>query len=57
MKTPEQNEPPATRAEELRGPMRPRRPEDFDAIYAGTPPWDIGRPQPAFLALAESGAI
>lgn len=25
--------------------------------YAGSPPWDIGRPQPAFLALAVSGAI
>jgi cyclopropane fatty-acyl-phospholipid synthase-like methyltransferase len=37
--------------------MRPRRPEDFDALYAGTPPWDIGRPQPAFLALAEAGGI
>jgi cyclopropane fatty-acyl-phospholipid synthase-like methyltransferase len=37
--------------------MRPRRAEDFDALYAGTPPWDIGRPQPAFLALAEAGAI
>jgi cyclopropane fatty-acyl-phospholipid synthase-like methyltransferase len=37
--------------------MRPRRAEDFDALYAGTPPWDIGRPQPAFLALASSGAI
>jgi SAM-dependent methyltransferase len=35
----------------------PRRPEDFDVLYAGTPPWDIGRPQPAFLALAESGAL
>src|ERR1700687_4973493 len=57
MKTPEQNEPPATPAEELPGPMRPRQPEDFDASYAGTPPWDIGRPQPAFLALAEAGAI
>jgi SAM-dependent methyltransferase len=57
MKTPEENEPPATRAEELSGPMRPRRPEDFDAVYAGTPPWDIGRPQPTFLALAEAGAI
>jgi SAM-dependent methyltransferase len=34
---------------------RPRRPEDFDTLYAGTPPWDIGRPQPAFLALAEAG--
>ena len=29
----------------------------WDAVYAGTPPWDIGRPQPAFLALAESGAL
>jgi SAM-dependent methyltransferase len=37
--------------------MRPRRIEDFDALYAGTPPWDIGRPQPAFLALAEAGAV
>jgi cyclopropane fatty-acyl-phospholipid synthase-like methyltransferase len=37
--------------------MRPRRAEDFDALYAGTPPWDIGRPQPAFLALAEAGVI
>src|ERR1700681_2658395 len=31
--------------------------EDFDAMYAGTPPWDIGRPQPVFLRLAEAGAI
>jgi SAM-dependent methyltransferase len=38
------------------GPMR-RRHEDFDASYAGTPPWDIGRPQPAFLELAEEGAL
>src|ERR1039458_5240791 len=57
MKTPEQNEPPATPAEEPPGPMRPMRPEHFDASYAGTPPWDIGRPQPAFLALAEAGTI
>jgi cyclopropane fatty-acyl-phospholipid synthase-like methyltransferase len=26
-------------------------------MYAGTPPWDIGRPQPAFLELAETGAV
>jgi cyclopropane fatty-acyl-phospholipid synthase-like methyltransferase len=32
-------------------------PEEFDAFYAGTPPWDISRPQPAFLQLAESGAL
>jgi len=57
MKTSEQNEPPATPDEELPGPMRPRRPEDFDALYGGMPAWDIGRPQPAFLALAEAGAI
>ena len=37
----------------------PERPTslDFDALYTGTPPWDIGRPQPAFTALAESGAL
>ena len=38
-------------------PMRPRRAHDFEASYTGTPPWDIGRPQPAFLALAEAGAL
>jgi cyclopropane fatty-acyl-phospholipid synthase-like methyltransferase len=31
--------------------------EDFDASYLGTPPWDIGRPQPVFAALLEEGAI
>ena len=41
----------------LSGSGELRRPEDFDAVYAGTPPWDIGRPQPAFLALAEAGAL
>ena len=30
---------------------------DFSVAYASTPPWDIGRPQPAFLALAEVGAL
>ncbi|MFD4605438.1 class I SAM-dependent methyltransferase [Streptomyces sp. NPDC058464] len=28
-----------------------------DDLYAGPPPWDIGRPQPAFLALAKAGAF
>jgi SAM-dependent methyltransferase len=38
--------------------LRSRQAEDFDALYrGGTPPWDIGRPQPAFLALAEAGAV
>jgi SAM-dependent methyltransferase len=31
-----------------------RDPED---LYTSPPPWDIGRPQPAFLALAEAGAV
>jgi SAM-dependent methyltransferase len=40
-------------------PGRPsRQTEDFDSLYAGgTPPWDIGRPQPAFLVLAQSGRL
>jgi CubicO group peptidase (beta-lactamase class C family) len=29
---------------------------DFDAVYAGAPSWDIGRPQPAMLAVAQSDA-
>ncbi|MEU9154939.1 class I SAM-dependent methyltransferase [Streptomyces sp. NPDC048417] len=32
-------------------------PHDPDDLYAVPPPWDIGRPQPAFLALAEAGAL
>src|SRR5215469_2753657 len=27
-------------------------PQEFDAMYAATPPWDIGHPQPALEALA-----
>jgi SAM-dependent methyltransferase len=31
---------------------------DWDGSYAGpSPPWDIGRPQPAFVRLAEAGAL
>ena len=30
---------------------------NWEEIYAGRPRWDIGRPQPAFLALVQSGAI
>jgi SAM-dependent methyltransferase len=48
--------PAAGRLEGMPAVLRPRRPEDFDAIYAGTPPWETGRPQPAFVALAEAGA-
>jgi SAM-dependent methyltransferase len=28
---------------------------DFNSLYDSTPPWDIGRPQPAFKRLAEEG--
>jgi cyclopropane fatty-acyl-phospholipid synthase-like methyltransferase len=28
-----------------------------DDLYAGRPPWDIGRPQPAFQSVADAGAI
>ena len=37
--------------------MAQDRVAEFDASYAGTPPWDIGRPQPAFAALAASGNL
>ena len=43
-------------SDDVPGPNR-RSHEDFDASYAGTPPWDIGRPQPAFLELAEGGVL
>jgi SAM-dependent methyltransferase len=36
------------------GPACPPRIEDFNEMYAATPPWDIGRPQRPFLELAES---
>jgi len=36
------------------GGWTPRGPDD---LYVTPPPWDIGRPQPAFLALATAGAI
>ena len=30
----------------------------WDEAYAGAPaPWDIGRPQPAFVRLAEQGLL
>jgi SAM-dependent methyltransferase len=36
------------------GAGHPTKPED---LYVSSPPWDIGRPQPAFLALADAGAV
>ena len=29
----------------------------WDEVYRGTPPWDVGHPQPAFQALIQSGEI
>jgi len=29
----------------------------FNDAYRGTPPWDIGRPQGAFRAIADAGAL
>ena len=43
--------------EQAPGGRTRRSPDDFDAMYAGAPPWDIGRPQPVFLELAEAGAL
>ena len=30
---------------------------DFDAMYTGTPPWDIGRPQGSLQAVADAGGL
>lgn len=38
-------------------PVRPRRADEFEAAYASTPPWDIGRPQAAFAELAGAGRV
>jgi len=38
------------RLEGMPAVLRPRRPEDFDVLYAGTPPWETG-----LLELAELG--
>jgi len=35
----------------------PRTAAQFQALYHATPPWEIGRPQPAFARLATAGAL
>jgi cyclopropane fatty-acyl-phospholipid synthase-like methyltransferase len=30
---------------------------DFDAMYTGTPPWDIGRPQGSIRGIADAGGL
>lgn len=37
--------------------VREVRSVSFEAAYVGTPPWDIGRPQPELVRLAEAGEI
>lgn len=32
-------------------------PHEWDQVYLGAPPWDIGRPQPACVELAERGSL
>jgi SAM-dependent methyltransferase len=44
-------------SEETPRPRPAQAIDDFDASYRGTPPWDIGRPQPVFLGLAEAGLL
>ncbi|HEV2779071.1 MAG TPA: class I SAM-dependent methyltransferase [Actinophytocola sp.] len=41
----------------MAGPSHHPTPTRPDDLYASPPPWDIGRPQPAFLALAGRGAL
>lgn len=36
----------------MRGPDLPNSGAEFEAFYAQTPPWEIGRPQPALLELS-----
>ena len=38
-------------------PADTERAQNFDESYKGTPPWEIGHPQTAFLELANSGAL
>jgi 2-polyprenyl-3-methyl-5-hydroxy-6-metoxy-1,4-benzoquinol methylase len=49
---------PPARPAHAAGSIPQRSPQEFDILYRGAPPvWDIGRPQPAFYHLAESGAL
>ena len=44
---------------DARGRTMTTGPHDWDAVYGSPtpPPWDTGRPQPAFARLAEAGAL
>ncbi len=38
-------------------PVTDAQPTPFESAYQGTPPWDIGRPQPALVAAADEGLV
>jgi SAM-dependent methyltransferase len=38
-------------------PLRRLQAEDFEAAYSFNPPWNIDRPQPAFVARADAGEV
>ncbi|CAN5158750.1 class I SAM-dependent methyltransferase [soil metagenome] len=40
-----------------RGTVSRRSADFFEEAYAGTPPWEIGRPQPVFVRLEDEGRI
>lgn len=46
----------APRTDSVRGPVSMSQVE-WDDAYAASPHWDLGRPQPAFRALADAGEI
>jgi SAM-dependent methyltransferase len=45
------------RNESLGQSMPDESSQQWDAVYAGAPPWEIGRPQAAFVALADAGRL
>ncbi|MGA8369831.1 MAG: methyltransferase domain-containing protein [Acidimicrobiales bacterium] len=49
---------PARRSRENEGMTAADAEHNWDGSYVGpSPPWDIGRPQPAFVRLADAGAL
>jgi len=52
-----QQQPDGAREEDTAVPAASIAAEAFDRAYAGTPPWDVAGPQPAFIGLAEAGCL
>jgi SAM-dependent methyltransferase len=54
----EVDDPPGRSAQAGGGTELPGHPGGFEAAYVGAPPpWDIGRPQPAFVELSDAGLV